>query len=997
MAILKKTILISETIIVIVYWFTIFLVPHIFSFHMRGSMHDFVEHVPFDLSLLCSLFTLWFDVHVMQFHRQLLRGLALKPRWFNASKIPLFIFTAGRMYTGVARNREAELIHHSICMGVYNIEMMRRFPRLSGRVDEVDKSLPQHKYTPLRYGRAIRTLRLDPSASDTAPIVCSLKQTILDLAPSFEALSYSWDDDQGDEQIICDGAALRVSKNCLAALRRIRIRQGKVPTRLWVDVICINQGSDKEALEEREKQLEIMGEIYKKAEKVVVWLGEHDESSKLVCDFFEAVAESYKSRRASPQTSDGPLQIVRRWREFDDALAQFFNRSWFTRMWPIQEVTLPRRGRTQLVCGNTEMPFENLRLAWDFLKYHGLLPIAASLDQAVALQFYLADAIALKRGRGQESTSMFSQPLITDLSQFSLAAVMNSTRYKACKYPKDKFFALYGVFQELGIPCSVTPSVYHSRSDADILKAVMLFCLELEGRFDVLCLSQLGEPYHPSDDFVQTRQDPYDSLTTAVFSMTRRLVRVCLNIYKRQELDYVPKSEWRTDLPSWVPDWTHWTAGTADARYNIKFPYSDSSASAQVLDRVATSPPPPQHTDPVSANATCRICSAEEKTSEPSACRGLIAHYDVSASALTVEAKIVGTIIGIGSVDSVAVLWQTLAPKSLSAPSQWKRGFSRWIEQFHHSSPDPALSALVETMRNFVWRSNMAQVFISMRMAVKTLSFIDIIAYMGAIAGVLWSGPWSKELICMRHSLIASCPTDGYTMRKQAKRGGYAETHFLTNMFNNVVHGREPWNSDMWYDFVGTILATLAYLLWDCRASISECLFGGGYDDMNWWIVTPVYIYIMSALVQAVARRLGDTAFLLLGRAVTALSIIWGFVVFLVWARTMTIPFLVIIVLRACHRLTWRVWLAASSDEVRLGGSDTHGMHFFSTEAGITGSTRGPVREKDLLVLVRNCSGYLIIRQRGKGFVVVGSAYVGNCTRQATEKLASDWNRISLY
>jgi hypothetical protein len=113
---------------------------------------------------------------------------------------------------------------------------------------------------------------------------------------------------------------------------------------------------------------------------------------------------------------------------------------------------------------------------------------------------------------------------------------------------------------------------------------------------------------------------------------------------------------------------------------------------------------------------------------------------------------------------------------------------------------------------------------------------------------------------------MALCPTDGFTMRKQSNRGSYAEVHFVTTMFNNVLHGREPFNTYMWYDLTGTALATLSYLLWDCRVSISESLFGGRYNEMEWWILAPVYVYIMSAFVQTVAGVIGDITFMLLGR-----------------------------------------------------------------------------------------------------------------------------------
>ena len=212
---------------------------------------------------------------------------------------------------------------------------------------------------------------------------------------------------------------------------------------------------------------------------------------------------------------------------------------------------------------------------------------------------------------------------------------------------------------------------------------------------------------------------------------------------------------------------------------------------------------------------------------------------------------------------------------------------------------------------------------------------------------------------------------------------------------------------------------------------------------MEWWILAPVYVYIMSAFVQTVAGVIGDITFMLLGQAVIALTGIWGLVVFLVWAQAVTIPALVIFGVRACYKSPWRVLCGIfGSEEFRPRDTFTSGMHFFSTEGGITGNTSGPVREKDSLVMVRGCCDYSILsvacivatcrhvthrlyinpfasfarsssynynhthssttftatlRQKDGGFIFIGSAYVGSKARQMIDKEPSEWTKISLY
>jgi hypothetical protein len=94
-------------------------------------------------------------------------------------------------------------------------------------------------------------------------------------------------------------------------------------------------------------------------------------------------------------------------------------------MWPIQEVTLPLPGRVTLLCGDFPIPFDRTRASWQVLAKIGLLPGSVHLDQCIALQFYLADALALKRKDSSTANNRsLGQPLITDLSGLSLSSIM---------------------------------------------------------------------------------------------------------------------------------------------------------------------------------------------------------------------------------------------------------------------------------------------------------------------------------------------------------------------------------------------------------------------------------------------------------------------------------------------------------------------------------------------------------------------------------------------
>jgi hypothetical protein len=88
---------------------------------------------------------------------------------------------------------------------------------------------------------------------------------------NYDALSYSWDGQEPTQSISCDGTALKVTRNAATALQHLRRRES--PITLWIDGICINQ----ESAPEKNQQVAMMGDIYKSAIHVYIWLGTGDK------------------------------------------------------------------------------------------------------------------------------------------------------------------------------------------------------------------------------------------------------------------------------------------------------------------------------------------------------------------------------------------------------------------------------------------------------------------------------------------------------------------------------------------------------------------------------------------------------------------------------------------------------------------------------------------------------------------------------------------------
>ncbi|KAF2027322.1 HET-domain-containing protein, partial [Setomelanomma holmii] len=91
------------------------------------------------------------------------------------------------------------------------------------------------------------------------------------------ALSYTWGSARNMRLVECndEGESILLTRNCENAVRRLRSTTRQEA--YWIDAICINQDD----VLEREVQVRGMGDIYRAAADVVVYLGEEDEQSQL--------------------------------------------------------------------------------------------------------------------------------------------------------------------------------------------------------------------------------------------------------------------------------------------------------------------------------------------------------------------------------------------------------------------------------------------------------------------------------------------------------------------------------------------------------------------------------------------------------------------------------------------------------------------------------------------------------------------------------------------
>ncbi|KIM98326.1 hypothetical protein OIDMADRAFT_91381, partial [Oidiodendron maius Zn] len=134
----------------------------------------------------------------------------------------------------------------------------------------------------------------------------------------YEALSYVWGPRDADVTVSVNNRDLNVSANLFEALYHLRRIERK--RLLWADAVCINQASDIE----KSCQVSFMGEIYRNANDVVIFLGKERDDSAMVMDIVQERIQrcGFDSTR------------------FLCAVNAFFKRPWWSRIWVVQEYQL---------------------------------------------------------------------------------------------------------------------------------------------------------------------------------------------------------------------------------------------------------------------------------------------------------------------------------------------------------------------------------------------------------------------------------------------------------------------------------------------------------------------------------------------------------------------------------------------------------------------------------------------------------------------------------
>jgi hypothetical protein len=183
----------------------------------------------------------------------------------------------------------------------------------------------------------------------------------------YDALSYVWGSSLLTNKIQCGpdpSVYLEVTANAFTALRQLR--RPDTETLIWVDAICINQKD----IQDRNKQVSIMDQIYLSARSTIVHISKPDDASETAMGNMDRYS------------AEGPIPP-----ELIAALQKFLEQPWFSRVWVLQEVILPPKAT--VVCGRHAIPWQLLEAACNAVK------LTLSLPPALVCRSYGTDLWSL--------------------------------------------------------------------------------------------------------------------------------------------------------------------------------------------------------------------------------------------------------------------------------------------------------------------------------------------------------------------------------------------------------------------------------------------------------------------------------------------------------------------------------------------------------------------------------------------------------------------------
>ncbi|MCJ1380074.1 hypothetical protein MMC17_003177 [Xylographa soralifera] len=250
----------------------------------------------------------------------------------------------------------------------------------------------------------------------------------------YEALSYTWGPENPNRCIEVEGdnslRSIFVGYNLFTAL--FHLRYVDRCRRVWIDAISIDQSN----ITERGHQVAMMSQIYKQAERVIVWLGVEKPRGVLsswVPAHPAGTLNAHRERDLDISDADWSRYAI---------IMEIFQSRWFTRAWVMQEVV--HANEIVVRYGATDIPWEKL-VCISTLIDKGICEISDEIETCIASA---RTVLTMQHWRESFQTSLQAEDVIYE------------ARQSQCLDPRDKIFSALSLIPKTDGSLLIIPD-YH--------------------------------------------------------------------------------------------------------------------------------------------------------------------------------------------------------------------------------------------------------------------------------------------------------------------------------------------------------------------------------------------------------------------------------------------------------------------------------------------------------------------------------------------------------
>ncbi|KAM0482238.1 hypothetical protein ACHAP7_004468 [Fusarium lateritium] len=341
----------------------------------------------------------------------------------------------------------------------------------------------QYDYLPTGSIRLLRLVSIRPA------IRLEIEHVSLDSNPVYNALSYTWGEPVFSHRININNHFLTVTPSLHACLEHF---EQYIGAKIWIDALCINQTDD----EEKSRQVQAMDRVYRQATKVLIWLGTEADGAgqamtgvqiygRLAIDagILVLTPENISAwpdmghEEALIQTRDALLGLMRTATdsEGDDgrkderfprlAFTALTKRSYFTRVWVKQEITLAQdavvlcgQHMTTIDCLHAAIIFYSILITWEINEFQAGRakripgPFSEAELQAADNAWELLktaipkDSVGFALSARKDYQKAGAQPLHQLLQRSFLRPSMDVLQ---CRDPRDKIWGVSGIASDM--------------------------------------------------------------------------------------------------------------------------------------------------------------------------------------------------------------------------------------------------------------------------------------------------------------------------------------------------------------------------------------------------------------------------------------------------------------------------------------------------------------------------------------------------------------------